>query len=183
MAPIVHSVEISRSPEVVSSALVDVARFHEWQESLVSARVLGEGPLGRGSRVSNLRRLGPITLSMDNEITDYDPPRSYAFRGLDGPVRVTGRGTLEPVGDGDRTRFTLELEFEGHGSGKLLLPLVRLQARRELAASNVKLKGEVGARLVSADGHDRRNGRVRLGVPPSAPCGGHRPSHPRALRR
>ena len=60
---------------------------------------------------------------------------------LDGPVRALGRGKFEPLGDGDRTRFTMELDFEGHGIGKLLVPLVvRRQAAKELADTHEDLK-------------------------------------------
>ena len=60
---------------------------------------------------------------------------------LDGPVRAKGTGTFEPVGEGQRTRFTFELDFEGHGVGKLLVPLVvRRQARKEVPETHAKLK-------------------------------------------
>ena len=52
-------------------------------------------------------------------------------------IRVIGKGSLEPLGEGDRTRFRMELDFEGHGIGKLLVPLVvRRQARKELVQSH-----------------------------------------------
>jgi hypothetical protein len=93
--------------------------------------------------------MGKREQTMTSELTAYDPPRRYAFRVLDGPVRAIGKGTMEPVGDGARTRFTLELDFEGHGIGKLLIPLfVRRQAAKEMAESHRKLKErlEDGAR-------------------------------------
>jgi hypothetical protein len=60
---------------------------------------------------------------MTSQVTEYSPPRSYAFRVIDGPVRALGNGRFESLGDGDRTRFTFELDFEGHGIGKVLVPL------------------------------------------------------------
>jgi Polyketide cyclase / dehydrase and lipid transport len=78
---------------------------------------------------------------MTSELTEYSPPRSYAFRVVDGPVRALGKGRFEPLGDGDRTRFTFELDFEGHGIGKVLVPLVvRRQAEKELPESHENLK-------------------------------------------
>ena len=60
---------------------------------------------------------------------------------LDGPVRAIGKGRFEPLGEGDRTRFTFEIDFEGHGIGKLLVPLVvRRQAQKELLQSHEDLK-------------------------------------------
>jgi hypothetical protein len=43
------------------------------------------------------------------------------------------KGTVEALGDDARSRVTIELDFEGHGLGKLLVPLVvRRQAQREM---------------------------------------------------
>ena len=78
---------------------------------------------------------------MTSELTAFDPPKSYAFRVLDGPVRALGKGRFEPLDDGSRTRFTFELDFEGHGLGKLLVPLfVRRQAAKELPESHENLR-------------------------------------------
>ena len=141
MAPIVHSVEISRSPEDVFAYLTDLTRFTEWQEAVVSARPLDDGTMRVGSRATMTRRMGKREQTMTTELTEWSPPTSYAFRGIDGPIRAIGKGILEPLGDGQRTRFTFELDFEGHGIGKLLIPLVvRRQARTEVTKSHDALK-------------------------------------------
>ena len=141
MAPIVHSVEISRSPEDVFTYLTDLGRFTEWQEQVVSARPLDDGPMGVGSKASLTRRMGKRERTFTTELTDWNPPGSYAFRGIDGPVRPIGKGTLEPMDGGAGTRFTFSIDFEGHGIGKLLVPLVvRRQAKSEIATSHAALK-------------------------------------------
>ena len=141
MAPIVHSVEISRSPEDVFSYLTDLGRFTEWQEQVVSARPLDDGAMGVGSKASLTRRTGKREQTFTTELTEWSPPRSYAFRGIDGPVRPIGQGTLEPIDDGAGTRFTFSIDFEGHGIGKVLVPLVvRRQAKSEIAKSHAALK-------------------------------------------
>jgi len=140
MAAIVHSIEISRSPQDVFSYLTDIPRSREWQESLVRAQLVEDSPLAVGSRVIQTRRtpLGERTMTM--EVTEYSPPRRYAFRGIDGPIRAIGQGTVEPLGDGTRSRVTIELDFEGHGIGKLLVPLVRRQARSEVPRNEQQAK-------------------------------------------
>jgi uncharacterized protein YndB with AHSA1/START domain len=141
MAPLVHSVEIDRSPEDVFAYVTDPSRFPEWQNAVVRARPEGSGPVQPGSRVQLTRRMGKREQTMTSELTEYSPPRSYAFRVIDGPVRALGKGRFEPLGEGDRTRFTFELDFEGHGIGKLLVPLVvRRQAAKELPESHANLK-------------------------------------------
>jgi hypothetical protein len=68
-------------------------------------------------------------------------------RGIDGPVRAIVDVTVEPVHGSGRSRATIELDFEGHGIGKLLVPLiVRLQARNEMPADVQRLKERVEAR-------------------------------------
>jgi uncharacterized protein YndB with AHSA1/START domain len=142
VAPIVHSVEIDRKPEDVFAYVTEPSRFPEWQEAVVSARLQDGGAIRQGSKISLTRRvMGKREQTMTSELTAYDPPRSYAFRVLDGPVRARGKGTLEPIGDGEHTRFTFELDFDGHGIGKLLVPLlVRRQAQKELVQTHEDLK-------------------------------------------
>lgn len=139
MAPIVHSVEIARAPEDVFAYVTDPSRFTEWQDAVVSAQLQDTDPIRQGSKISMTRRFGKREQSMTSEMTEYTPPKSYAFRVVDGPVRAFGKGMFEPVGAG--TRFTFELDFEGHGIGKLLVPLVvRRQAEKELPQTHANLK-------------------------------------------
>jgi hypothetical protein len=113
----------------------------------VSARREGDAPTEVGSRVVMTRRIPGRELTVTTEVTDYSPPRRYAFRGIDGPIRMIGRGTVDPVDDGARSRVTFELDFEGHGWGKLLRPLARWQARRDVPKNfeNLKRQLESGA--------------------------------------
>ncbi|MGH3090797.1 MAG: SRPBCC family protein [Gaiellaceae bacterium] len=144
MAPLVHSVEIDRSPEDVFAYVTDPTRFPEWQDAVVRAGPKGSGPLQQGSKIELTRKMGKREQTMTSELTEYSPPRSYAFRVLDGPVRALGKGRFEALGEGNRTRFTFELDFEGHGLGKLLVPLfVRRQAAKELPESHANLKRQL----------------------------------------
>ena len=141
MAPLVHSVEIDRSPADVFAYVTDPSHFSEWQEAFVRAEKLEADALHEGSRIALTRRMGKREQRMTSELTAYDPPQSYAFQVLDGPVRARGRGRFEPLDEGRRTRFTFELDFDGHGIGKLLVPLVvRRQAAKELPQSHANLK-------------------------------------------
>lgn len=144
MAPLTHSVEINRSPDDVFAYVTDPSCFPEWQDAVVAARRLDSEPLKAGSRIELTRRIGKREQTMTSELTEYSPPKSYSFRVLDGPVRAIGTGRFEPLGDGDRTRFTFDLDFEGHGIGKLLVPLVvRRQAAKELPESHANLKKQL----------------------------------------
>ena|SRR5829696_48322 len=139
MAAIVNSIEISRRPEDVFAYLTNPTHLPEWQESAVAVR--GDSPLTVGQRVVVTRRVGRRERTMTSEVTELNPPTSWALRGTDGPVRGEVNGTVEPVGDGERSRVTIALDFEAHGIGKLLLPLVvRRQVEAEMPKNMQMLK-------------------------------------------
>jgi uncharacterized protein YndB with AHSA1/START domain len=141
MAPIVESIEISRSPEDVFSYVTDPSRLPEWQESVVSVRREDDAPIAVGSRAVVTRRVGRWERAMTAELTELNSPSSWAVRGIDGPVRGNVNGGIESLDDGARSRVTIELDFEGHGIGKLLVPLVvRRQAQKEVPRNQQKLK-------------------------------------------
>jgi uncharacterized protein YndB with AHSA1/START domain len=148
MAAIVGSIDISRRPEEVFRYVTDPSHFPEWQASVVSVRQEGNGPLAVGSRAVVTRRLGRRTVPGTEEITELKPPRTWSWRAGGGPVRGTVNGMVEPLDGGRRSRVTIALEFEGHGIGRLLVPLVvRRQARRQLPRNEQELKD----RLESGD--------------------------------
>ena len=139
MAAINASIEIARPPEAVYAYIDDLARHGEWQSQIEEVRVETEGPTRVGTRAWERRRAGRRTFESTYEITAHDPPRRSSFRGVDGPVRPVGTVTVEPAGDGG-SRVTLELDLVGHGLGKLLAPLARSQARKQVPADQQRLK-------------------------------------------
>jgi uncharacterized protein YndB with AHSA1/START domain len=142
MAPIVASTEISKSPDEVFEYVTDPSRLPEWQASVVS--VQHSGPVTVGSRAVVTRKVGPREMATTSEIAELEPPRRWVIRGVDGPVRGHVNGGIEPLEDGARSRVTIELNLEGHGFGKLLVPLVvSRQAQRELPANLQRLKEQL----------------------------------------
>ena len=141
MAPIVETVEIAKSPQEVFAYLDDLRRHGEWQEQIESVEVLTEGPTRVGSRAIDTRRVPGGRRKITYEITEHDPPRRAAFRGLDGPIRPQGAVTVEPLDDGTRSRVTLELDLVGYGLvGKLLAPVARSDARKHIPQDQARLK-------------------------------------------
>ena len=145
MAPIVSSIEIARPPEEVFAYATDPARFAEWQDDVVGVRVEGRGPLGVGSRFTTTRRIGGAERTMTQEVTELAAPRRWAAAGVDGPVRPSATVTVEPLGGGAGSRVTFALDFEGHGIGRPLLPMVRRQAEKQAPRSYRKLKDRLEA--------------------------------------
>ena len=141
MAPIVSSIEIARSQEEVFSYVTDPSTFAEWQVGVVGGSMEGGNPPRVGSKCTTTRRIGGTAREVTSEITKIDPPTSWAVHGVDGPIRAIVNVTVEPLNGSAQSRVTIELEFEGHGLGKLLVPLVvRRQARNEMPENCRSLK-------------------------------------------
>jgi uncharacterized membrane protein len=140
---ITHSVEIRRRPEEVFAYLDQLERHGEWQSQIVSARVETEGPVGVGTRVKEIRRIGGREQDTSYEITEHDAPRRSSFRGVVGPIRPVGTVTIEPVGDGSSSRVTVEFDLVGQGMGKLLASVARMQARKTIGESQEQLKAKL----------------------------------------
>lgn len=145
MAGVVASVDIDRSPEEVFAYAVDPDHLPEWQDNVVAAAA--QGPLGVGARVMTTRRIANREQRMTMEMTSYDAPRGWSLKGVDGPVRPLAEPRIEPLDDGSRSRVTIDLDFVGHGIGKVLVPLlVRPQARKGLPRNLSNLKRRIESR-------------------------------------
>jgi uncharacterized membrane protein len=140
MAAIRHSIDINRRPEDVFAYIDDLSRHGEWQGQIESVTVLTEGPTRVGTQAREVRRFGGRSQTQTYEITQHEPPTAFGFKGLDGSIRVVGHGAVEGLDDGSRSRVTINLEFEGHGMGKLMLPMVRGQARKQVPVDQQRLK-------------------------------------------
>jgi len=69
-----------------------------------------------------------------------NPPTRWAVHGIDGPIRALVDVTVQALDDA-RSSVRIDLDFEGHGIGKLLVPLVvRRQAAKEMPANVARLK-------------------------------------------
>jgi hypothetical protein len=106
----------------------------------VSARREGDAPLAVGTRAVVTRRIGPRHLARTEEITELNPCRTWAVRGIGGSLTAIATGTIEPIDHGERSRVAIALDFEAHGLAKLLVPLLRRQARRQLPKNEQQLK-------------------------------------------
>jgi uncharacterized protein YndB with AHSA1/START domain len=140
MAPIMTEVDITRPPAEVFSYVTDPSRFGEWQDGVVNGHTDGDGSPVVGTRLSMTRRMAGTERVFTSEITQIDPPGSWAIRGIDGPIRAAVGVTVEPREDGAQSHVTISLDFSGHGAGKLLVPMVVRQARKEVPENSRKLK-------------------------------------------
>ncbi|TFV91110.1 SRPBCC family protein [Blastococcus sp. CT_GayMR16] len=140
MAPIVTTTEVDRSATDVFAYATDPTLFPEWQKGVVDGRMDHAGTPAVGAHCLTTRRIGGTSRASTSELTHIDPPRTWGVRGIDGPIRATVDVTVEPL-TADRSRLTIAVDFNGHGIGKVLVPLVvRREARKEMPANVAALK-------------------------------------------
>lgn len=145
MAPIISTAEIARPAEEVFAYVTEPSTFPEWQQGVVRGH-MNESPTRVGSQCTTVRNIGGREREVHTAITDYEPPRRWADRGIDGPIRALVQVDVEPLEDNSRSRVTISLDFSGHGIGKLLVPLViRRQAAREMPENMRRLKQRLEA--------------------------------------
>ena len=145
MAPAIASAVVDRPAAEVFAYATDPARFPEWQQGVTGGHLDPPGPAQVGTKCLTTRRICGASRTVTSEVTHIDAPRTWGVRGTDGPIRATVDVTVEPL-TGTSSRLTIEVDFDGHGIGKLLVPLiVRRQAHREMPANVGALKRHVEA--------------------------------------
>lgn len=145
MTAAVSTIDVARPPEQVFAYVTDPSRFAEWQDDVVGVRLESAGPVGSGSRFTTIRRIGGVERTMTQEVTEDSPPRRWAVRGVDGPIRPRITITVEPLDGGARSRVTFALDFVGHGIGVPLVPMVHRMAAKAAPASYRHLKDRLEA--------------------------------------
>jgi uncharacterized protein YndB with AHSA1/START domain len=143
MAPIVSEVDVTRPPEEVFRYVTDPSRFGEWQSGVVSAHIDPDGPQEVGSRCVMTRRIGGSDRTTTSEITELSPPRTWTIRGIDGPIRADIAVAVDPRQDGTQAHVTIQVDFRAYGMGKLVMPVVVREARKEVPESCELLKSRL----------------------------------------
>jgi hypothetical protein len=134
------STEIACPAGDVFAYATDPTRFHEWQQGVVSGSMDGEGGPAVGDLCRTTRKIGGSVRPATSELVRLDPPRAWSVHGIDGSIRARVDVDVEPLSE-HRSRLTIAVDFEGHGIGRLLVPLVvRRQAAKEMPGNLQRLK-------------------------------------------
>lgn len=136
VSPLVSTIDINRPHDEVFAYVTDPSTFAEWQAGVVGGSMEAGATPAVGSKCVTTRRIGGAERESTSEVTELDPPTSCAVHGIDGPTGAIVNVTVEPLDGSAQARVTIEVDFEGHGIGMLLVRLVvRRQAQSEMPAS------------------------------------------------
>ena len=140
MSPVIATVDVDRPAAEVFAYATDPARFPEWQSGVVEGHLAQAGTPQAGAKCVTVRRIGGRERPVTSELTHVDPPKTWGVRGIDGPIRATVDLTVAPLAE-TRSRLTIAVDFEGHGIGTVLVPLlVRRQAQKEMPVNVANLR-------------------------------------------
>jgi uncharacterized protein YndB with AHSA1/START domain len=116
-----HVVEIKRPVEDVFAVLTDVTLTGRWYPAKVEEWWMTPPPHGTGS----VRRARVLVMGRaaenDAVVTEYEPPRRAAMKGLSSSAPFEVRLTFEPVASG--TRVEVDSAFRLRGLMRLIGPL------------------------------------------------------------
>jgi uncharacterized protein YndB with AHSA1/START domain len=113
-----YSTTIPAPPEAVFAVITDEEHAQRWRPAVVDIRLVSGSGLG-ARYAQGIRGPAGRRLAADFEVTGYEPPRSYAFRGTAGPVRPVGEFLIEPTTEGSRVTFSISADL-GPVKGLLL---------------------------------------------------------------
>ena len=111
--------------------ITNPTRLAEWQHGVAGGHMDGDGPLVVGDRCMTTRKIGGTERSVTAGVVHVDPPNTWGVRAIDGPIRAIVDVTVSPIEEGRRSRLNIDLEFTGHGIGKLLVPCSYAELREE----------------------------------------------------
>jgi carbon monoxide dehydrogenase subunit G len=132
-----HSIDVSQAPADVFPWLLDEDKVPKWTGDLDTYEQLG--PLAQGSQVKQVLSFGGNRITVDLEVTVYDPPRAAETRFSSNGVDVTSVYALEPAGAGSRLTQTLDAKATSF-TARMLIPVVQGRLEQKLTQDLERLK-------------------------------------------
>ena len=107
---VTHSVVINRPVEDVFAAATSLPLSVVWRSAVACSVQTSDGPVGVGATFDQEVRVMGMSRTNTAVITEYDPPRCFAYEHVRGLAHYFARFSFEP--EGEATRFTITTEGE-----------------------------------------------------------------------
>lgn len=139
------STDIARTPREVFDYVADPSRLPEWQPTVEEAAAEPPGIPTVGMRGHETRRVPGGRRTIRWEVTECEPGRRWAIRGIDGRLQAHVCVELTARGQGRTTHVDYGIWFESHGIGKLVEVMARHEARKDVSDNLGLLKKRLEA--------------------------------------
>ena len=137
---------INRPIDEVFAFLADGTNDTKFSPRVQEIEKLTEGPPGVGTVYSSTVKDAGMKTSREFKLTECEQPTKIRWTELTKNMITVPDGgyDLEPAGDG-ATRMTILNTFEGHGFGKVILPLALRGAKKDADALVGRIKAAAEA--------------------------------------
>ena len=138
--------EINRPIDQVFAFLADGTNDPKFSPRVQEITQTTDGPPGVGTVYASTVKDAGMTTKREFELTEFQAPSKIRWKELSkNSITVPDGGyDLESAGEGV-TRLTIHNVFEGHGFGKVILPLALRAARKDADAFAGRIKAAVEA--------------------------------------
>jgi len=107
------SIIIDRPVEQVFTALVDSKNQPKWDSGLLEARLTPEGPVGVGTRITEVRKLMGRSSENTGEVIEFEPNVRITRKSVDMPMTVLGTVTFSATPQGTKVNWKWDLQPKG----------------------------------------------------------------------
>jgi len=139
-----HSVRLPVAPEEAFPWLLDEDKVPRWTGGLEAYEVLGDGPVGAGSRIRQVLSVSGQRLDIELHVTRHEPPRFAESRFETNGLEVVTTYELEAGGDGG-SELTQTLDGKASSfKARMLMPVVQPRLERKLTEDLERLRTQLG---------------------------------------
>jgi carbon monoxide dehydrogenase subunit G len=133
------TIDVPRPPAEVFAFLDDPANNARYMSMCASLEETSAPPRGAGSTLRYRYKEGAGTGEMTGAVAVHQPPRRLAMTFADAMFDVLVAYAVAPSGGGSRVEHVVEIAPRKFAA-KLMTPLIRLGARKQMAKDMAKLK-------------------------------------------
>ena len=133
-----QSIWTNRTQQEVFDYLSEPTNDAKWRGSSVSAEWISDPPHGVGSTNKAVDKLMGRNIESTREITAWDPPNQFGFKGASGPMSFELTMTFEAQDNG--TKATISVEAQTGGLFKMAEGLAGKQMEKQVSTDIAGLK-------------------------------------------
>ena len=133
-----QSIWTAKNPQEVFEFLSEPTNDAEWRANSVSAEWISDPPHGVGSTYTSVGKLMGRNIESTQELTAWDPPNQFGFKGASGPMSFELTFTFEAQDNG--TKATISVEAQTGGLFKMAEGLAGKQMEKQVSTDIAGLK-------------------------------------------
>ena len=137
---------VDRPIEEVFAYLAEGTNDPEFSPRVQKIERTTSGPPGVGTRYESTVKDAGMTTQREFELTELERPNRIRWTERSKNMITVPVGGYDLASEDGRTRLTVFNEFEGHGLGKLFLPLVLRAARKDADPFAQRIKEAIESR-------------------------------------